>query len=234
MMMGALLVLATGVAVAITKTCSGTDWCYGTSDPDTLTGNAKDNKIDARGGNDRIEAQAGADLLVGAEGNDKVYGGQGNDRFRDLSENGYLDSRGNDILEGGYGDDTMNDRRSGDRDQLYGRTDEDILDADDGANTRDPNDPNHFDPQGANLDYVDGGSAIDVCKVDAGDTYLNCQRLFIDGEEVTATATTAVTDAATDVAAAAQEEGGGVVLADDDTPRTAPDSSSLKKEEKKK
>jgi RTX calcium-binding nonapeptide repeat (4 copies) len=219
MMMGALLVLATGVAVAVTKTCSGTDWCFGTSGEDTLTGNAKDNKIDARGGNDRVDAQAGADLLVGAEGNDKVYGGPGNDRFRDLSEDSYLDSRGSDILEGGTGDDTMNDRRGNDRDQLYGRTDEDTLNADDGYNTRDPNDPNRFDPNGPNLDYVDGGSDYDVCKVDAGDTYLNCQQIFIDGVELKATTKATTTAADT-------TQNSGVVLADDNTPRTAPKPSA--------
>ena len=102
-----LLVMAAGVAVAVTKTC-GAKPCYGTNNRDLLyekTGNGVDDEIFGRRGGDTIDANnwdADTDILHGGRGNDVLYvndgdtndtanGGRGsNDRcvVDDLAEEG--------------------------------------------------------------------------------------------------------------------------------------------------
>ncbi len=76
---------------------------------DTLTGNAKANKISGGAGNDKIYGLDGNDKLNGDSGNDKLYGGNGHDELDGGTGNDYLSGgAGNDELEGGAGNDRLN------------------------------------------------------------------------------------------------------------------------------
>lgn len=82
----------------------------GTDLPETITGSAGDDAIQALGGNDTVNAGAGNDVISGGAGNDHVFGEAGADTI----EGG----TGADLLDGGDGDD---DIRSGDgNDTVYG------------------------------------------------------------------------------------------------------------------
>jgi Ca2+-binding RTX toxin-like protein len=125
----AAMLMATGVAIAVTKTCpSGTTPskpCNGTPDRDVLTGTggtdyinslAGDDVIDARAGDDTLYGGDGADALFGKDGGDTIYGGSGNDNFKtivgqdssgsDLSA-GLRGAKGNDTIYGDAGDDDL-------------------------------------------------------------------------------------------------------------------------------
>ena len=217
-MMGAILVLAAGVALAVTKSCTTTDWCNGTPENDVLTGNGKDNRIDGKAGDDKIDGVGGNDTLVGSGGKDTVYGRQGKDTLRG--------QEGSDLLDGGDDRDLLEDPAGGDRDQHYGRPGDDTLKANDGENTKTTT--GEFDPNGPNLDYVDGGSDHDTCYVDPGDTYLNCQVVYI--QQPTATTTTAASTEDTTKGSSTKlvkaTKADGIVFRDDNTPRTVPEPST--------
>lgn len=77
-----LLVMAAGVAVAVTKTCSGNP-CYGTNTRDVLYERANNGLADdiiGRDGGDTIDANGwdnDTDILRGGRGNDVLYGNDG-------------------------------------------------------------------------------------------------------------------------------------------------------------
>lgn len=94
------LLLACGVAVAVTKNCrAGADFCVGTNGPDTLNGSAERDKIYGQPGNDTLRGNGGPDLLSGGDDNDVLAGGADNDSF-----NG---GRGDDTQNGGPGVDDL-------------------------------------------------------------------------------------------------------------------------------
>lgn len=198
--------LAAGAALAVTKNCTTTSWCYGTDENDVLTGNGKDNRIDGKAGDDKIDGLGGNDTLIGSGGKDTVYGRQGNDTLR-----GQEDS---DDLDGGDGRDNLKDPAGDDRDKHYGRSGNDTLKANDGESEN---------PDGPNLDYVDGGSDSDTCYVDPGDTVLNCQVIYI--QQPTATTTEDTTEGSSNKLVKATKAD-GLVFKDDNTPRTVPEPSS--------
>ena len=126
----AAMLLATGVAIAVTKTCS-TNPCDGTNESDILTGTtdidvirglAGNDIIDALRGDDKLYGDDGADALFGQGGNDAIEGGPGNDNFKtqfnvdpngpDLRPNppfgaGLNGGAGNDKVYGQAGDDDL-------------------------------------------------------------------------------------------------------------------------------
>ena len=136
------MLLATGVAIAVTKTCS-TNPCDGTNDPDILTGTtginvirglAGNDIIDALRGDDKLYGDDGADALFGQGSNDIIDGGPGNDNFKTQFTEPQDDPNGPDLrpnppfgagLNGGAGNDTV-DGKSGD-DDLIGNAGEDTL-----------------------------------------------------------------------------------------------------------
>ena len=82
------LVVSAGAALAITKTCQANVECFGTNNPDTLTGTAGDDRIHGLGAadtlkglglNDRLHGEGGADKLFGGPGIDFMAGGPGPD-----------------------------------------------------------------------------------------------------------------------------------------------------------
>ncbi len=103
-----VVLLAGGVALAVTKSCPGGE-CLGTNtENDTLTGSPNRDIMYGRGGADPLTGQGGKDemyggpggnRLSGAGGNDEMYGGSGNDALKGGS--------GVDRLYGGSGSDTI-------------------------------------------------------------------------------------------------------------------------------
>lgn len=163
------MLLATGVAVAVTKTCS-TNPCRGTDSDDILTGTNAANEIRAlkgndvivaRAGNDRLYGDDGADALYGQGDNDIIYGGSGNDNFKTQFD---VDPNGPDIkpnppfgagLHGGVGDDT-----------LYGQEGDDDVIGNDGIDTLDDSSPENKN----DWDRAFGGEGKDTINVADGDT----------------------------------------------------------------
>src|SRR5215213_3193457 len=103
--MAATLVLASGVALAVTK--------IGTNGPDTLRGtNGADNLV-GKGGNDELYALGGRDQLLGGPGKDLVLGGYGPDNVVGGSGNDFMvdgtveHDHSQDILSGGAGNDVI-------------------------------------------------------------------------------------------------------------------------------
>src|SRR5215216_3971119 len=95
--MAATLVLASGVALALTK--------IGTNGPDTLRGTNGNDNLLGKGGNDRLFALNGRDTLLGGPGNDIVIGGWGSDNV--------VGEEGNDLLFDGPDRDVALDKLSG-------------------------------------------------------------------------------------------------------------------------
>jgi Ca2+-binding RTX toxin-like protein len=98
-MMSLGVMLLSGVALAITMTCTTT--CEGTRFPDTLIGNASKNKIEGKPGADYIAGKGAADQLEGQRDNDEVRGGRGPDT---ILGGKHSDS---DTLYGNNGNDTI-------------------------------------------------------------------------------------------------------------------------------
>jgi Ca2+-binding RTX toxin-like protein len=151
----AALVLASGVALAVTK--------IGTNGPDTLRGtNGPDNLI-GKGGNDVLYALAGKDNLLGGEGkdwlltgerralggnknsaggpgNDGVTGGLGSDDVLGGPGNDFVfGDRGSDNVLGGEGTDYVVDGpfNEASKDRVLGGDGNDVLDVINGPPARD-------------------------------------------------------------------------------------------------
>jgi Ca2+-binding RTX toxin-like protein len=110
--MALLMALVAGVAYAADIQCDGTgdldprrNFCEGTPDSDTITGNSYSDHIIGRAGNDTIFGLEDTDDLLGQKGDDTMYGGQGHDILRGRD--------GNDHLFGG--DENQSDETKGPR-----------------------------------------------------------------------------------------------------------------------
>ena len=168
--MGAMLVLAAGVALAQqpqpeppTITCTG-GVCSGTEDPDLILGTDGLDLIFARGGADGVNGQAGTDLVFGGPGDDSPGGSPSGHNPAYHLEGG----ADNDTVSGGAGKDSVTDVYGpfngypADRDLLFGGPDNDFLNGLDGDNQ----------------DVLDCGAGEDnVYMADPDDIVLaNCQR----------------------------------------------------------
>jgi Ca2+-binding RTX toxin-like protein len=114
------LLVATSVAMAVTKTCSYSGNCYGTADPDRLYGGEGNNKIYGKSGDDGLFGNSGEDDLYGDSGApgapnggphggddymnggsdfDRLYGGSGDDRmYGGDGPDLYVGEGGNDFM----------------------------------------------------------------------------------------------------------------------------------------
>jgi hypothetical protein len=95
--MAAALVLASGVALAVTK--------VGTDGPDTLRGTNGDDNLVGRGGQDNIFSLDGTDNLAGGPGKDNVLGGD--ERRPGGGDKNFAGGPGNDLLLTGLGFDNV-------------------------------------------------------------------------------------------------------------------------------
>jgi Ca2+-binding RTX toxin-like protein len=125
MVMASTLLVASGVAWAVTKTCPpAPKLCKGTSGADVLKSTSKDNDMVGKGGNDTythfVRGNSGKDVLVDSGGKDKlVLTNYSQTELKsdlvDTNSNGKVDSFGlrlagtkNTVLIVGY----FNDKRS--------------------------------------------------------------------------------------------------------------------------
>ncbi len=90
------LVISSGVALAVTKSCEAGVECFGTRKGDTLNGSEGGDYIHGRG--DTLEGLGGPDSLYGEGGADKLFGGMGLGILNHL-----VGGPGNDLLSGGDG-----------------------------------------------------------------------------------------------------------------------------------
>jgi Ca2+-binding RTX toxin-like protein len=95
--MAATLIVASGVALAITK--------IGTNGPDTLRGTNGDDNLLGKGGNDKLFGLGGTDNLLGGSGRDIVLGG--NERSAGGGDKNLVGGSGNDAVIGGKGADNI-------------------------------------------------------------------------------------------------------------------------------
>src|SRR5215211_5441051 len=114
--MAATLVLASGVALAVTKIgTNGPDTLRGTNGADNLLGNGANDVLYALGGNnDNLLGAEGKDWVLGGDehrafGGDKnLAGGPGNDGlYGGLGSDNVVGGSGNDFLGGDSGSDTV-------------------------------------------------------------------------------------------------------------------------------
>jgi hypothetical protein len=131
--MALALVVASGLALAVTKDCSpGPTACNGTGDDDVLRGTDGANRIFGFGGDDKLLGYRGRDELDGGGNADELHGGAGDDDlFGDWGYGDELYGGGNDdTLRGYYGEDTLDGGRGNDvfdesrdihHDRFYGR-----------------------------------------------------------------------------------------------------------------
>jgi hypothetical protein len=97
--LGAFLVGSAAFAAVIH--CSSS--CVGTSQADTITGNANANKVEAKPGEDYIHGKGGSDTLLGNRDSDEIYGGGGPDELlagKHMETDYLYGQAGNDILNG--------------------------------------------------------------------------------------------------------------------------------------
>jgi hypothetical protein len=110
-LMIAALVLASGVALAVSKSGgNGDDLLKGTKDRDTLSGGGGDDRIYGKAAGDQLYGDSGADEVYGNRGNDQLFGGQGVDKvFGGPGDDwvNLLDEHGGDVADCGTGVDTV-------------------------------------------------------------------------------------------------------------------------------
>ncbi len=89
------LVVSSGVALAVTKSCvAGVD-CLGTRRADTLNGSEGNDRMLGKGRGDTLNGFGSVDELSGQGGADKLFGGS--------EEDNLIGGPGNDVLSGGEG-----------------------------------------------------------------------------------------------------------------------------------
>jgi Ca2+-binding RTX toxin-like protein len=113
--MGATLILASGIALAADVNCVPGVRCVGTNDTDWITGTNGPDDIDANGRSDDVFAGGGADKVSGGNGKDVIHGDgdsvalAADDRIRgDDDDDELIGYGGADNLSGGNGDDHIN------------------------------------------------------------------------------------------------------------------------------
>ena len=133
--MAVVLVLGSGVALAATAiNCRANTICYGTPNPDTMSGSDLPDYMLAKGGEDTIHGYADKDTLQGDKGSDHLYGDSGADKSLwggafDEGTKTYPDNS-NDYVHGGSGNDSIfGGIAQGGVDRLYGELGNDRIDA---------------------------------------------------------------------------------------------------------
>jgi len=173
--MAVCLVMASGVALAVTK--------IGTNGPDTLRGTNGADTLIGKGGNDILLALAGNDTLLGGPGKDILYGGSlaepsgGNKTM--------VGGDGNDAFLGGLGPDTM---EGGDgNDYMYGGDAFETPAAKDTISGGDGNDVIDVINKTANEDVVTCGDGIDRVLADRADVVApDCEMVFVGKRKIDA------------------------------------------------
>lgn len=119
----AVLVLISGIALAVTKTCHPNRKCVGTEKSDPLFGTSGPDRIYGLKGSDSLVGLGAGDKLFGGGGNDKLWGGDPNDVANDDGANDKLSGGGGSDDYGfgdGWGHDTIIDKSIPDDDPFTG------------------------------------------------------------------------------------------------------------------
>ncbi|MDH5822291.1 cadherin domain-containing protein [Luteimonas sp. RD2P54] len=147
---------------------------------DTLSGDARANRLAGLGGGDVLDGRAGDDVLVGGDGDDILYGGDGADALAGDSGVDRLEGgAGKDLLSGGAGNDTLlggdaDDQLSGDdgNDTLYGGTGDDTLGGWQGDDTLYGESGHDKLAGGEGNDILEGGDGVDQLAGEGGNDQL--------------------------------------------------------------
>jgi Ca2+-binding RTX toxin-like protein len=103
----AMLIVASGVAVARTITCDG-GRCDGTNNKDTMYGSARHDAMFGYRGGDLMRGDGGRDFVNGDGGRDRLSGGQKDDTVNGGDDDDVVvGNPGNDQLNAGNGDDRV-------------------------------------------------------------------------------------------------------------------------------
>ncbi len=186
--MTAGLVVASGVALAATITCTG-GLCVGTSQDYTINGTNRKDTMRGRGGDDTLRGREQSDIVLGQADNDTLLGQEGSDKLTGGTGNDALSGgvTGNDVYAfgEGWGQDRLTDDFSG-RDALdFSALTSDVRviviasadydEASDGTNTL------NF-PSTVIIEDVRGGAGDDVIGANtANGTDANNHRFFGNG-----------------------------------------------------
>jgi Ca2+-binding RTX toxin-like protein len=163
--MATALLMASGVALAQTISCSAQDACYGTEQADTMTGtNNSDLYIYGAGGADHIDGKGGSDHIDGGSGKDEIRGGDGRDYLAggrgtaspDVSSDYVYGGKGKDLIWGGYAD--------GGTDHIYGGEGDDAIKADEPSTEGSPTEEVIDCGAGEDEVWFDVGDVTDVVK----------------------------------------------------------------------
>lgn len=169
---------ATGDSIVLNGGVSSVENVVGTTDfGDTISGDARANRLLGLGGNDWLDGRAGDDVLVGGDGNDTLMGGDGDDALSGDDGDDRLDGgAGKDILAGGTGADELygglgNDQISGDAgdDKAWGGDGDDTLGGQEGADQLYGEAGDDVLSGGAGDDLLEGGDGNDTLSGDGGD-----------------------------------------------------------------
>ena len=109
--MAVVLVLGSGVALAATAiNCTANTLCFGTPNPDTMSGSDLLDYMYGKGGADTMHGYADNDTLQGGKGSDHIYGDAGADSLwggaLDAATNTFPDNS-DDYVHGGSGNDQI-------------------------------------------------------------------------------------------------------------------------------
>ena len=111
--MGAVLVLASGIALAANRNCQPNRKCVGTRRSDTLLGTSTADRIYGLERDDDLIGFGAGDRLFGDGGNDQLWGGDSNDVTNDDGADDKLSGGGGSDeykFGDGWGDDTIIDK----------------------------------------------------------------------------------------------------------------------------
>jgi Ca2+-binding RTX toxin-like protein len=169
-MMTMTLVVASGVALAQTISCS-TNSCAGTDQDDTMT-NTYDSYsfMNAKRGADTMYGRGGPDDMVGGTGKDVLRGGEGNDELVGGDMSASNSDMAGDHVYGGSGQDTlMGGYATAGVDYLYGGDGDDEINAYRFTNM-----------ETATKEVIDCGAGSDTVRMDKGlDVETNCEYVYL-------------------------------------------------------
>ncbi|MET0889552.1 MAG: Ig-like domain-containing protein, partial [Stenotrophomonas maltophilia] len=172
---------ATGDSIVMNDGVSSIENVVGTVDfADTLSGDARANRLNGLGGNDWLDGRGGDDVLIGGDGNDTLMGGDGDDALTGDDGDDRLDGgAGRDVLAGGTGGDELygglgDDQISGDSgdDKAWGGAGNDTIGGQDGADQLFGDAGDDTLSGGAEDDLLEGGDGNDTLSGDSGDDLL--------------------------------------------------------------
>jgi hypothetical protein len=154
----------------------GKNTFYGGNGNDSVKGGDDADSLYGQNGFDTIQGNAGDDVISGGDGDDVAYGDVGNDTIDGgIGVDNLYGGVGNDTIAGGVGDDTLYGDLAGlvvigGADILRGEAGADKLYGGGGNDTIQGGDDNDQIVGGPGIDIQQGGSGVNTCDFDFGET----------------------------------------------------------------